>query len=90
MVAVAAAGLGRWKMPGVGSVLVQKIEHGGLDGGDDSLAMAVLDLDVLGVVLDIDSAIAGFTLAEFQQLAATYVQNGETLVADTYQVGNWS
>jgi hypothetical protein len=92
MVSVAAAGRGRWKMPGVGTVLVQKIEHGALDGGDESMAMAVLDLEVMGVVLDIGGAISGFTLGEFQQLAATYTSaaTGETLVADNYAVGNWS
>lgn len=92
MASVAIAGLHRWKMASSGTVLVQKVMHGALDGADESIAMTVLSLDVVGVVVDIGGTIAGFTVADFKQLAATYTSalTGETLVADTYPVGNWS
>ena len=90
MVSVAVGGLHRWKMPGVGSVLVSKVDHGALDGADESIAMAAIDLEVGGVALDVAGGIGGFTVGDFQKLAATYVENGETLVADNYPVGNWS
>ena len=89
MLSVALVGLNRWRMPGVGSVLVQKADHGALDGADESLAMAVLDVEVRGVVIDVSGAIGGFSVGEFQKLAASYVENGETLLADNYPVGTW-
>lgn len=90
MVSVAAAGLNQWKMPGVGSVIVTKVDHSSFDGADENMALAVLDIEVKGVALDVAGSVTGFTLSEFQKLAASYVENGETLVADNYPVGNWT